>query len=58
MSNTKYEMISNFNLTDIDVTNPLSESQDDISTDTRVTPEMLNIFFENRVAEGILRPSV
>ena len=55
MQDTKYEMVSDFDLTDLDVTKPDGESQDDITIDPRVTPKMLENFFKNREAEGILR---
>lgn len=56
MSNAaKYELNIDFDLTDFDLSNPGEGSQDDITKDPRVSPEMLANFYKQMVDEGRLR---
>lgn len=55
MQSSKYEMANDFDLTDLDITKPTGESQDDITRDPRVSEAQLTNFYENRVADGILQ---
>jgi len=55
MQSAQYEMVGDFDLTNLDISKPKAKSQDDVTKDPRITHEMLTDFYENRVADGILQ---